>query len=363
MRPGRLHKKGTLVTSAAGATVGVIGLVALTTPAGAGAAPELPAKSPEQLVESVMTAQVPASAGTVEVENALGLPAIPGADKLGPASKFLGDGTREFRVWTDGQQGSRLSLPSYDRETTVVRDGSSVWTWDSGDRTATHMRADEDDAKNEADDKAEHRLTNPANTAKQLISRMREHSTVSVDGTAKVADRDAYELVLSPKPGENTVLRDVRVAVDAQTSIPLRAVVNTRGSADPALRVGFSELELAPQDPKLFQFTPPDAALVEQYQKQDREHEHKDKDGAKPKPAVIGDGWDSVYATRIPQATDQSAQSAQMLRRAGQPVSGPWGNGWVVSTKVGSVLLTSDGRLAAGAMPQQALIDAIGTMR
>jgi hypothetical protein len=48
-----------------------------------------------------------------------------------------------------------------------------------------------------------------------------------------------------------------------------------------------------------------------------------------------------------------------MVKRIGKPVSGPWGNGWVVQTAVGTVLVTSDGRVAAGAVPQQVLVEAL----
>jgi hypothetical protein len=42
-----------------------------------------------------------------------------------------------------------------------------------------------------------------------------------------------------------------------------------------------------------------------------------------------------------------------MFQRVDHPVSGPWGNGWVVQTAVGTVLVTSGRRLATGAVPQQ----------
>ena len=65
--------------------------------------------------------------------------------------------------------------------------------------------------------------------------------TVAVDGTAEVAGRAAYQLVLTPLPTERTLLREVRVAVDAETRQPLQLTVLAQGSGEPALQVGFSE--------------------------------------------------------------------------------------------------------------------------
>src|SRR3954471_6504915 len=56
------------------AVAGLVGLGLLAVPAGAGAAPELPPVTPEDLVTSVLTADPGAFGGTVELDNPLGLP-------------------------------------------------------------------------------------------------------------------------------------------------------------------------------------------------------------------------------------------------------------------------------------------------
>jgi hypothetical protein len=48
-----------------------------------------------------------------------------------------------------------------------------------------------------------------------------------------------------------------------------------------------------------------------------------------------------------------------LLERFGTPVSGAWGSGRLISTAVLSVIITEDGRVAAGAVPQQVLIEAL----
>ena len=53
------------------------------------------------------------------------------------------------------------------------------------------------------------------------------------------------------------------------------------------------------------------------------------------------------------------ANPQQLLSRFGKPVSGAFGNGWVISSKAGNALVTADGRFAAGAVTEQTLIDAL----
>lgn len=361
-----MKRRRIAVTAAAGATAGVLGLTAPALPAGA-ADPDLPAVAPEKLVASVMTAQPPAMAGTVKVDNNLGLPAIPG---LEGSSTALSSGTSTMRVWTDGQGRQRLSIPSSGEETTVVNDGTTIWKWESAERAVTKYRHDPG-----KDSDASHPATpaDPTAAAQRLIDTLRESSRVTVDGTASVAGRDAYELVLTPKPTERTVLREVRIAVGAEKRMPLRVVVNTNGSDDPALQVGFSKLDVAPQDAELFRFTPPAGAQVQQAEQHDR---RKDESGTHPKPRMVGSGWDSVLVTRVPQQALQQGDSQQgdsqqgseeqrpglrgFAEQAGKRISGPWGDGWVISTRAGSALLTSDGRVAAGAVPRQVLTQAMG---
>lgn len=350
-----MKRRSVAITATAGAAAGVLGLTVLSLPAGAGPDPNLPPIEPERLVESVMTADEPAMSGTVEVDNNLGMPTIPG---MGDASELLSDGTSSIRVWSDGEGRHRMSVPSERGETTIVNDGESKWTWNSSTREVTKSSG------NRAEHRRPHHATpdDPAKAARQIVSQLRRSSTVAVDGTAEVAGRDAYELVLTPKPTESTVLREVRIAVDAQERMPLALTVNTHGSDDPALRTAFSDLDLSRPEHRLFQFSPPRGAEVTE--RPDRpDHDRKRHHGES---RVVGDGWDSVLVTRLPEnkasARDGAGQGdpASIAEQVGERVSGPWGEGWIVRTNAGSALLTSDGRLAVGAVPQQVLTSAIG---
>jgi outer membrane lipoprotein-sorting protein len=336
-----------LATAAAGA----IGLGLLAVPAGAGQSPSLPDVSAEQLVASVLTARPPALAGTVVVDNALGLPALPGmSDEHGPGESPLSEPTTTARVWSDGQGRSRLALPSRGGEQTYVADGDTLWRYDSASRTATaiehgeRMTADEIPA------------VDPAAAAKAVVSTVRETSSVAVDGTARVAGRPAYELVLTPAPAERTLLREVRIAVDSATRLPLQLTVLANGSPEPALQAGFTDLEVGPQDAGLFTFTPPDGVTVQRPELP----RHDGLPALASMVRTVGDGWDTVVLGRLPDSGGGGSDDPlALVRELGRPASGPWGSGWAIDTAVGTVLVASDGRVAAGAVPQRVLDEAL----
>ncbi|MDD7938815.1 outer membrane lipoprotein carrier protein LolA [Actinomycetospora lutea] len=331
------------------ALVAAVGVGLVVAPAGAAAAPPLPPVSPEDLVSSVMTAQRGPFAGEVEVDNALGLPAVPGVPQLA-------NGTSTIRVWSGGEDRGRVAIPSAEGERTLVSDGTTRWAYDSRDRTATRSPAGDRQGPPEGQGQQD-----PTAAATQAIATLRQTSTVAVDGTAEVAGRAAYQLVLTPQPTERTLLREVRVAVDAETRLPLQLTVLAQGAAEPALQVGFSELTYGPQDPALFTFTPPPGTTVRDAQEQDRPDGQQDRPEGERR--TVGDGWDTVIVGRAPTAEgggqQQRPEGAPDLSALGQPVSGPWGTGRVITTAVATVIVTDDGRIAAGAVPQQVLTEAL----
>jgi outer membrane lipoprotein-sorting protein len=374
--------KATLGGSAAVATAGVVGLVLMTVPAGAGPAPSLPQVTPEALVKSVFEAKPSALHGTVQVQNQLGLPMLPQMPQLA-------NGDSQAQVWTDGGGKARLSLPYNGGERTFVTNGKTAWYYNSSDRTATKFQASEhkglgrglgkDLAKGGRKEwRAEHdemAAADPASASKEIISAIRQFSTVQVDGTAKVADRDAYQLVLTPKPSERTLLREVRVAVDSKLRMPLQMDVFTNGTPDPALRIGFSDLDVGKQDAARFEFTPPKGTTVtapseEKLRAEFQKHGGKARAEQQMKesaPRTVGEGWDTVVVAKLPKEMTQGkngeSNPTALLQQFGKPVSGKFGNGWVLTTKVGTALVTQDGRVAAGFVPQQVLTSTLAATK
>ena len=69
----------------------------------------------------------------------------------------------------------------------------------------------------------------PQQAASQALAAIDPTTKVSVDGTASVAGRSAYELVLKPRDTRSLV-GDVRIAIDAKTDVPLRVQVLAEGA-------------------------------------------------------------------------------------------------------------------------------------
>ncbi len=319
------------------AVAGVVGLGLLAIPAGAGAAPQLPPVSAEDLVSSVLAAKPGAFGGTVELDNNLGLPALPNLPQAA-------NGTSTARVWSDGTGKGRAQVPSPTGERTIVADGTTVWSWNSADKSVTKS------AEKPADQPS---TSDPAAAATRAIAQLRATSTVAVDGTAEVAGRPAYALVLTPAPAERTLLREVRVAVDAQTRMPLELTVLANGSTDPALQIGYRDLTFGAQDPSLFTFTPPAGSTVTAPEAK-QEGKPEGKPAGATAPTVVGDGWDRVLVAAVPEQ-----EGGPNLSALGTPVSGAWGSGRLITTAVATAIVTDDGRIAVGAVPQQVLTEAL----
>lgn len=342
------RRKATLGAAVSGVVAGAVALGLVATPAGAGQSPTLPKTTPAALVQSVLRAHVPAMSGTVEIDNNLGLPALPGVPQAAA-------GTSELRMWADGHNRSRLSLPTASSEQTVVDDGNTVYVWDSNDRTVVKhsLRSDEQRAAKHA----QRQGLDPATAARDLVGAVRETSNVSVDGTDEVASRPAYDLVLTPKPDERTLLREVRIAVDAQNHIPLRLTVLADNTDTPALQIGFTSVDFGAQNPDLFRFTVPKGATVVNGDKDDQRSAARIAGSTEPK--LVGTGWDTVAVLRLPSG-DSANQALNLVHRFGRPVSGSWGSGQLISTDIANALVTSDGRVAVGFVPQQVLVQALG---
>ena len=354
-------RKVTLAAAAAGVVTGVAGLGLLAMPAGAGQPPSLPDVSAESLVEQVLTSKPGAFGGTVEVDNKLGLPAISEIPQLA-------DGKHSARIWTDGTGKFRAALPNGQSEQTIVNDGTTTWSWNSADNEVTKSEHEADQPR-PSQDKSE--SVNPAEAAKQVVGLTKEFSEISVDGTARVANRAAYELVLTPKASEKTLVREVRIAVDAELKMPLRVAVLTNGAAEPAGTVGFSSINVGPQDPKLFEFTPPANAKVTTPEAKEAEAREKLPEAGLEAalqgkdPQLFGTGWDTVIGARIPAEamTQVPAEAQGLVDRFTKKVSGSWGSGKLFTTKVATVLIADDGRVVAGAVPEQVLFDTIGQVK
>jgi outer membrane lipoprotein-sorting protein len=240
-----------------GVAAAVAAGVAAATATSSAASPTLPHRTAEQLLVAAQTTNQSAFSGTVHESAHLGIPALPG-DVSGTSLSWqsLITGSHTARVWADGPAKQRLALLGELAEADVIHNGRDVWTYTSETNTVTHtvLRAPETATPN-----AE--TLSPDRLARQLLSRITPSTQVSVDATRTVAGRAAYTLVLQPRDNRSTV-REVAIAIDGRTFLPLQVQVFSSGSA-PAIQVGFTHISYATPAQSVFAFHVPAGAHVQ----------------------------------------------------------------------------------------------------
>jgi outer membrane lipoprotein-sorting protein len=346
----------------------------------------LPARSAAQLLVDVQKARLDGLSGTVVQKSDLGLPSLPGAGDSSMASSDLTSlisGTHTMRVWFAGPEKARMALLGTLGESDVIRNGQDVWVWDSQAKTAKHYvvpkRADAAKSKTGSGmPSAKDLPTSPQAAADQALAAMSASTEVTTSGTATVAGRPAYELVLTPKEATSLVAQ-VRVAIDGTRHVPLRVQVFAKDVADPVFEVAFSSVDFARPDPAQFAFNPPPGTAVTEATKTAAAKPDAAKArtvAPQPKPAdlpkVVGKGWGSVVIVKMPAAKAISAPTgttgaatdknlAQLMKVVTllPKVSGGWGSGHLMAGTVFSALLTDDGRLVVGAVTPEGLYAAL----
>ncbi|WP_069814458.1 LolA family protein [Streptomyces sp. TP-A0874] len=356
------------------ALVGVTAVAAALVPAMANAgSPDLPKLSAEQLITRIAESETEQLSGTVKVDTDLGLPQLPGmgagsgegGSSAEPSAKLmeLWSGTHTLRVAADGPDKQRVAIIDGAQEYSLIHNADQVWAYDSASNSVYHATADEG-----AGPRQHHRElpgTTPRELARQALDAVDETTSVTVDGTARVAGRDAYQLLIKPKQGGSTI-GSLRIAVDADKGVPLRVTLMPSDGGKPAVEAGFTSVDFSRPDAKSFDFTPPKGAKV-------TEHEDSGKRTGKqrPEPAldVIGDGWTSVLRLEAPELSGDvkqreiPAEGGKLLDSLGEKVDGKFGTGRLLKTRLVNALLTEDGAVYAGAVDKETLVKAADSAR
>jgi outer membrane lipoprotein-sorting protein len=378
-RRARWAVPGGLVAVAAAVTAGSVITVAQ-------AAPELPARSPAQLLAAVAghIGLPPAMTGTVVETASLGIPDLPGSGNPTSITSLL-SGSHTIKVWYASPTHIRLAVPVSLSETDVIRNGSTVWYWDSKSNTVTRMQLPAEPAK------APQATPTPAPTqvpltpqqaAQQVLAAVGPTTTVSVDPAATVAGQAAYQLVLAPKSSSSLIGR-VTIALDGQhMDVPLRVQVFAKGATAPAFQVGYTSIGFVQPAAANFSFTPPPGAKVttESPMKAAQNTAGQAKTAADT-PQVLGKDWLSVAVlpssalsgiaggSNAAGVAGQAAQSAAAgpgggsgagvaigpvvaaLLKSATPVHGAWGSGRLLHTGLVSVLiLNGSGKVLVGSV-------------
>lgn len=314
----------------------VIG-AAIIIPVAADASPRLPERSAQEVLQLVAASVDTQYSGTIEQRSDLGLPELP---SVGPSSseasalEFL-TGSREARVFVDENQSFRLQVLDQLAERDVVRNGESVWYYDSTGNEAVRLTLDESAEAPQA--------WTPDELARTALQGLDSSTTVTVSDTARVAGRPVYQLVLTPKSAD-TLVGSVTLSVDSETGLPLAFEVAAVGQDAAAFSVAFSSVDFTAPDPALFDFTPPANATVTE---QAIPGHAQAEEPTRPDVTVTGEGWSAIVSVPADTAgLDAGSESAALLDQFTTPVAG----GRAVQTSLVSVLLTDDGRVLIGAV-------------
>jgi outer membrane lipoprotein-sorting protein len=375
-----------------GVAAATIGLVPALADSGD---PALPKISAQELIEKIAASDVQQLSGTVKISTDLGLPDLGGlggglasgamesgkggGSSADPTSKLteLASGTHTLRVAADGPDRQKLSLLESGSEYSVIHDGKDVWGYDSKSNEVYHATAS-DSAKAEKEHK-EHKEQDVPATPKDLteeaLKAVDATTSVTVDGTAQVAGRDAYRLVIKPKDSGSTV-GQITVAVDSKTGLPLKFTLTPSSGGAAVVDAGFTQVSFAKPAASTFDFTPPKGAKVTEGESIEKgaRGEHGAHDGATAKPEedlgkeldglkVIGEGWNSVATfdtggKGVPSGSEAGGDFGGFLDSLGDKVTGKFGSGTVFSTRLVNALITDDGKVYVGAVTKDALVKA-----
>ncbi|MGW2087755.1 LolA family protein [Streptomyces sp. NPDC001880] len=379
----------------AGVAAATIGLVPALASSGD---PDLPKISAQELIEKIAASDAEQLSGTVKISTDFGIPSLGGlAESFAPGDTGgkggssadpqermteLASGTHTLRVAADGPDKQRLSILDDASEYSMIRNGDQVWAYDSKSDQAYH--ATEDQAGKEAGKKSGHPVpegvpTTPKALAEQVLKAAGPTTSVTVDGTAQVAGRDAYKLVVKPKQSGSTI-GSVTVAVDAQNGVPLKFTLLPSSGGKAVVDAGFTAVDFSKPDASSFTFTPPKGTEVTEAD--DAKAQHKaDKslgglipgvgelgagDQGVKDAKVIGEGWNAIAEITTPGGTglpskasdDVPAEAQQFLDALGDKVTGTFGSGTVFKTRLVNALMTDDGKVYVGAVTKDALVRA-----
>jgi outer membrane lipoprotein-sorting protein len=316
----------------------------------------LPETTPAALIAAVQHTRVEGFSGTVISHLSLGLPELPSLTTVGEETSFdaLLSGSHTLQVWYGGLDKQRIALLGATDETDLFRNGRTVWQWSSADRVALHTRLP---ARGRADadtptPSVASSLT-PSQLAHRALGALDPTTKVTIEGDHTVADRSAYELVLTPRT-DATKVASIHISIDGETKVPLGVQVYPRGSSSAAIDVAFTSIRFARQPSQNFEFTPPPNAQVRKLRLA------TDSSTARPHVTKTGSSWTAVVELK-PGKKAVTSFGKGTLGKELTPVAGSWGTGRLLDSALVSVLVTHDGRVYAGAVDPVELYAAAGS--
>jgi outer membrane lipoprotein-sorting protein len=348
--------------------------------------PNLPARTAGQLLASLEQSHTPQFSGTTVETARLGLPNIsendlPAGVSAGAQSQLtqlitLLTGSHTAQVAYDGPERQRIAIFLSDlSEIDVVHNGTNLWTYSSDGNSVSHDTLKQDTESSSAPDDTA--TVDPTRAAEQVLADVNPSTAVTVDRTAKVAGRSAYQLDLAPRD-TRTLISSVRIALDSKTSMPLRVQIWSRkNTSTPAFEVGFTSLSMKSPSASTFAFTTPPGATTEG-------SPFSEPPSAATPPAVnhadarkvLGKDWTSVFVDQlsdpapapsvapkqvVPAPGSSPSKGVVRVRNGGGGNLGealnefatPVDGGHLITTTLLSIFITHDNRLLIGAVSPQ----------
>ncbi|MDI3407617.1 LolA family protein [Streptomyces cavernicola] len=377
----------------AGVAAATIGLVPALADSGD---PELPKISAQQLIEKIAASDQEQVSGNVKISTDLGLPSLgdaaasfapKGGEKDGgsaatPDAKLmeLASGTHTLRVAADGPDKQKLTILDDAAEYSIIRNGADVWAYDSKSDEAFHAE-DGHAGKGEKhrQQRPEGMPATPKELADEVLKAADVTTSVTVDGTASVAGRDAYQLLVQPK-GTGSTVGSIRIAVDAENGVPLKFTLTPSSGGKAVVDAGFTKVDFAKPAASTFDFKPGKGTKVTEADELEKQAPkapkgpqgglpfggHSGGEGAEGDIKVIGEGWSSVAVVDtgvkggVPSAEsgELPPEAGKLLDSFGDKVTGKFGSGTVFSTRLVNALMTDDGKVYVGAVDKATLVKA-----
>lgn len=297
-------------------------------------------------------------------------------------------GTHRIRVYAS-EVGMRVQILDPMSQRDFIVNENEFWAYDARNASALTGTfdmevSDEDKAEFEANAQAQLEqylaeiqldISNPEAVADYLMAQVGETTEVSVGKDHRIAGRTAYQLIAQPN-AKNSLVESVVISVDSETGMALDVKVYSVEQDVPAFHVGFESISFETPDASMFSFTPPAGTTIEtmelpaeleaeleelksQYQSEYEALGFTNEDNAamraelearyadQPKPAMIGEDWESViFLPAMPQEVPMEMMENELFADLMTPVDG----GKVFSTPLMNVLVLDSGEVYAGAV-------------
>ena len=305
-------------------------------------------------------------------------------------------GTHEARIYVDGPDKLRVQVLDPMSERSMIVNGDTVWFYDDDKLAAQFMtmdlaeleaKAEEYEAENSADIEQmiadlPFDINNPAEVADYLLAEASEYSEITVGVDQNVAGQAAYELIATPLATETTV-DYVSVAIDAETGMALNVKVMAKGQTEPAMEIGFTSIDYSTPAASVFEFNPSSDVTVtemempaeftidgETYTKEELEAELEankpteaeyeelkaEYEASENMPEVFENGWASVVEMKLTEDMPVDMFESELFSGITEQVEG----GFVITSSLVNVLITDDGRVLAGAVTTDYLLEIAG---